>query len=67
MLTAKADVTVTPATLTVVSDRRIITGTVTSQGEQATYEARFPVTVKDDSGRVWVLKSDDGKTATYTS
>lgn len=66
-LTAKADVTVNPATLTIVSDRRIISGTVTSQGESATYKAIFPLSISDDSGKVWTFKSDDGKVAVYVA
>jgi hypothetical protein len=51
----------TGKTLTVVSDRRIVT--VTSQGDTAT--AVFPITIS--GGPVFTVKSDDGKTATYTT
>lgn len=66
-LTATVDITTTPVTLTVTSDRRKITGTVTSQGETATYTATFPVTITDTTGRVWTGRSDDGVKAVYTS
>lgn len=48
--------------LTVVSDRRLVT--ITSAGDTAT--ATFPVTVTD-TARTWTVKSDDGKTAVYTT
>jgi hypothetical protein len=66
-LTAAVDITVSPITLTVTSDRRKVTGTVVSQGETATYSATFPVTVTDTSGRVWTVKTDDGIKAVYSS
>ena len=65
-LTAKVDLTTTPPTLTVVSDKRKVAVSVTAAGETATGTATFPVKVTDDSGRVWTVKSDDGATATYT-
>lgn len=65
-LTAKIDLSKTPCQLTVVSDKRQVVVSVTSAGETATGTATFPVTVTDDSGRVWTLKSDDGATAVYT-
>ena len=66
-LSAAVDITVTPITLTVTSDRRKVTGTVVSQGETASYSATFPVTVTDTSGRVWTQASDNGIKAVYTS
>lgn len=65
-LTAAVDVTATPPTLTVVSDKRKVAVTVTAAGETATGNAMFPVTVTDTSGRVWTVKTDDGVTAVYT-
>lgn len=66
-ISASVDITVTPIKLTVVSDRRKVTGTVTSQGETASYSAQFPITVNDTSGRTWTKTTDDGITAVYTS
>lgn len=66
-LTASVDLTQTPIRLTVVSDRRKVSGTVTVGGETANYSASFPVSISDDSGRVWSVFSDDGATAVYTS
>jgi hypothetical protein len=59
-LTASIDETVTPPTLTVVSDRRKVS--VTAVGE--TVVATFPVHVTDAS-RTWVAVSDDGTTAVF--
>lgn len=66
MLTAKIDLTVTPITLTVTSDKRKVEVSVKSAGETATGTAVFPVTITDTSGRTWTQKSDDGTTAVYT-
>lgn len=66
-LTATLDLTKTPAELTIVSDKRKVTVTVTSAGDTATGTATYPVTVTDDTGRVWTSQSDDGTTAVYTS
>lgn len=65
-ITASINLTKTPIELTVVSDKRKVAVSVTSAGETATGTATFPVTVSDDSGRVWTRKSDDGTTAIYT-
>lgn len=65
-LTGKLDLTTTPATLTVVSDRRKESVTVHSAGEDLTLDGVWPVTVTDSAGRTWTLKSDDGATAVYT-
>jgi len=65
-LTATVDVTKTPITLTVVSDKRKISVSVTSAGETATGTAVFPVQITDGS-RTWTQKSDDGTTAIYTA
>lgn len=64
-LTATVNITAVPPTLTVVSDRREVKGTVTVGGETASYTARFPIAVVDDSGRSWTPKSDDGVTAVF--
>lgn len=65
-LTATIDLTLTPPTLTVVSDKRVVKVTVSAAGDTATGTATFPITVTDDSGRTWTVKSDDGTTAVYT-
>lgn len=65
-LSATLDLTVTPPTLTVVSDRRKVTVDVHSAGDTATATGTFGVQVQDDSGRVWTAQSDDGTTAVYT-
>lgn len=65
-LTASIDITKSPLELTVVSDKRRVRVSVTAAGETAVGTAIFPVTVTDDSGRVWTRKSDDGTTAIYT-
>lgn len=65
-LTAKVDITTTPYTLTVTSDRRHVKGTTLVAGETATFDAVLEPVVKDDSGRVWTKKSDDGAVAVYT-
>lgn len=64
-LTAKVDTTVTPVTLTVVSDRRKVSVSVTSAGETATGTAAYPVVVSDTSGKVWTVQTDDAVTAVY--
>lgn len=63
---SKIDTTVTPATLTVISDKRKISAVVTTAGENVTLTGLFPVTIVDASGKVWVVKSDDGLTAVYS-
>ena len=63
-LTATVDLTKTPPTLTVVSDKRIITVSVIAAGETAVGTATFPVTVTDTT-HVWKVVTDDGKTATF--
>jgi anti-sigma-K factor RskA len=65
-LTATVDLSKTPATLTVVSDKRVVAVSVQAAGETATGTATYPVTVTDTSGRTWTVASDDGKTAVYT-
>lgn len=65
-LTAAVNVNVTPITLTVVSDKRVLTGTVVVAGETAEWTAELPVTINDTT-HVWTLVSDDGKTAIYTT
>jgi hypothetical protein len=65
-LTATLDLTKQPPTLTVVSDRRKVEVDVTVLGETVTATGTFPITITDDSGRAWSLKSDDGATAIYT-
>lgn len=59
-LSVKVDETVTPATLTVTSDRR--KGTVTVVGETASYLLGVHIT---DPGVTWTPVSDDGVTAVY--
>lgn len=66
-LSAKLDISKTPMTLTVTSDKRVVAVSVTAAGETATGSATFPVAVTDDSGREWTKKSDDGVTAVYTA
>lgn len=66
-LTASINLSKSPAELTVTSDKRKVAVSVSAAGETATGTAIFPVTVSDDSGRVWSRKSDDGTTAIYTS
>lgn len=65
-LSANLDLTKTPPTLTVVSDRRKLSVDVTAVGETVKCTGTFDVTVTDDSGRVWTKKTDDGSTAVYT-
>lgn len=65
-LTATINLSKTPAELTVTSDKRRVAVSVTAAGETATGTATFPVTVQDDSGRVWTRKSDDGLVAVFT-
>ena len=65
-LAATVDLSKNPPTLTVVSDKRIVTVTVAAAGETATGTAVYPVTVTDSSGRTWSKKSDDGATAVFT-
>lgn len=65
-ISAVVDITKTPPTLTVVSDKRIVSVSVTAAGETAVGTATFPVTVTD-AGRIWKIVTDDGKTATYTA
>lgn len=69
-LTATANTSATPFTLTVTSDKRKFSGSVTvnTAGETASapYAGQFPITVSDSSGRIWTLSTDDGTTAVYT-
>lgn len=65
-ISAAIDLTKSPPTLTVTSDKRSVTVTVSCAGETATGVARYPVTVSDSSGKVWKAISDDGTTAVYT-
>lgn len=65
-LTAKLDLTTSPATLTVTSDRRKVSVDVHAAGDDAVATGTFPVTVADTSGRAWSVQSDDGTTAVYT-
>ena len=62
MLTATVDLTKTPPTLTVVSDKRVVAVTVTSAGETAVGSAQYPLIISD-LVRTWKPVSDDGKTA----
>jgi len=64
-LTATLNLSVTPNTLTVVSDKRKVEVTVTAVGETAVAKGTFPVKVTDSRGVVWNVKSDDGATAVY--
>lgn len=66
-LSASVNLSVSPAELTVKSDKRVVEVTVSAAGETATGKATFPVKVTDASGRVWTVKSDDGATAVYTA
>jgi hypothetical protein len=61
-LTAVIDETVTPAELTITSDRRLVT--ITSAGDTAT--ATFPIKISG-SPVTWTPVSDDGKTAVYST
>lgn len=65
-LTATVDLKASPITLTVVSDKRKVSVNVSVLGETTTAYGAFPITVSDDSGRKWTLKTDDGATAVYT-
>lgn len=65
-LTATLDLSKDPAELKVVSDRRGVTVTVHSAGDDATATGTYPITVVDSSGRIWTVKTDDGTTAIYT-
>ena len=65
-LTASVDVSKTPPTLTVTSDKRKLSVNVTVLGETVVAIGLFPITVSDDSGATWTLKTDDGVTAVYT-
>lgn len=65
-LTATVDVSKTPITLTIVSDKRLISVSVTSAGDTATGTATYPLTIVD-AARTWAKVSDDGKTAVYSS
>jgi hypothetical protein len=68
-ISAIIDTSVSPFTLTVVSDSRLTTigGTVTVGDESAPYSAQvaWPITFDADS-HVWTKVSDDGTTAVYT-
>ena len=66
-LSAAVNVTKSPIELTVTSDKRKITGTVTVAGETANYSGAFEPVITDTSGRTWVKKTDDGSVAVYTS
>lgn len=61
--------TTTPLVLTVTSDFRAITGTVTaaSNGQTATttYNLIWPLTISDSTGHQWKVRSDNGATAIY--
>lgn len=66
-LTAKVDLTVTPNTLTVTSDKRVVyKGTAAVGGETVSYSAYLEPTITDSTGKVWVKKSDDGVVAVYS-
>ena len=65
-LSATVDITKSPIELTVTSDKRRVQVSVQAAGETATGTATFPVTITDDSGRVWTLLSDDGLVAVFT-
>ena len=65
-LSAKVDTAKSPIELTVTSDKRKVSVVVSAVGETTTATGVFPVSVNDDSGRQWTLKSDDGATAVYT-
>ena len=65
-INATVDLTKTPPTLTVTSDHRIVSVSVTAAGDTAVGTATFPVTVTD-AAHVWKVVSDDGKTATYVA
>lgn len=65
-LSAKIDTSVTPMTLTVVSDRRVVAVSLSAVGETAEGFATFPIKLQDASGRVWKPLSDDGITAVFT-
>ena len=65
-LTATLNLTVTPPTLTVVSDKRVVSVVVTAVGETTTATGWFPVVKTDSSGRVWTQASDNGTTSVYT-
>lgn len=67
-LSATVDVNANPPKLTVTSDDREFTVTVTSAftNEEATATGTWPLTVSDSSGHTWTEQSDDGTTAVYT-
>ena len=61
-LTVTIDLTKTPPTLTIVSDKRLVSVSVTSAGDTAVGTATYPYTVTD-TAHTWKPISDDGKTA----
>jgi hypothetical protein len=65
-ITASVDITKNPIELTVTSDKRVVSVSVSAAGETATGSATFPVTVTDAS-RTWTKVSDTGLVAKYTS
>lgn len=67
-LTAKLDLAVTPNTLTVTSDKRVVSVDVTVLGETVNAKGNFPVKVVDSrTGIIWTVKSDTGLVAVYTA
>lgn len=58
-------------TLTIVSDKRVQSSTldIASAGDDAkvTTIVQAGIVLSDPAGRKWTVKTDDGKTATYTA
>jgi hypothetical protein len=65
-ITASVDITKTPIELTVTSDKRTVSVSVTTAGETAVGTATFPIVVTDAT-RTWTKKTDDGHVAVYTA
>lgn len=66
MITASTDFTKDPPELTVVSDKRAVDVLVSTAGENVTAIGAYPITIVDDSGKVWKPKTDDRTTAIFT-
>ena len=63
-LTGSLDLTATPPTLTVTSNKRHAKVTVQSAGEELVLEGDWPITAKDADHK-WVIAEDDGVTTVF--
>jgi hypothetical protein len=64
MLTGTLDATKTPPTLTIVSNKRVLSVTVASAGDTLTVTGAYPITITD-AVHTWTKSADDGTTAVY--